>query len=296
MYARSYRAPAVIAAVMCLFSGSLLAHPGSGIAVDGEGRVYFLDTGSGLWQIDAQGKLTHMPGPAYHWMTLDADSRFANTRLPSGASGDIVQVGSNPTVLLSSDYPIAIGQDGNLYHPLGSPGDLRIMRITSSGESSVLATLPATRSYVNGLTAGPDGFLYCTVDSTILRITLEGQVSTAGIAPAHVASPPIPGITADQGAYLRGLAVGANGALYVAASGSARVLRITETRTATTLLELERPWSPTAVALGGSDVYVLEYLHTEGDVRRDWLPRVRKIAPDGTSTIIATVDQMPGAR
>lgn len=53
---------------------------------------------------------------------------------------------------------------------------------------------------------------------------------------------------------------------------------------------------PIGVALFASDVYVLEFLHTARDVRRDWLPRVRKIGADGKSTIIATVDQMPGAR
>ena len=41
---------------------------------------------------------------------------------------------------------------------------------------------------------------------------------------------------------------------------------------------------------------VLEFLRTTGDVRLDWLPRVRHIAADGRSTIIATIEQMPGAR
>ena len=44
----------------------------------------------------------------------------------------------------------------------------------------------------------------------------------------------------------------------------------------------------------GNDVYVLEYLHTVRDVRRDWLPRVRKIAANGRSIMVATLDQMPG--
>jgi hypothetical protein len=67
-------------------------------------------------------------------------------------------------------------------------------------------------------------------------------------------------------------------------------------RTITTVLQTQSPWSPTAVALDGNDVYALEFLHTTRDVRQDWLPRVRKIASDGTSRIVATVDQMPGAR
>jgi DNA-binding beta-propeller fold protein YncE len=100
----------------------------------------------------------------------------------------------------------------------------------------------------------------------------------------------------DQHPYLRGLAVDAQGVIYVADTGDARVLKITPQGKVTTLLQTESPWSPTGIALFGGDVYVLEFLHTARDVRRDWLPRVRKIASDGRSVIIATVDQMPGAR
>ena len=84
--------------------------------------------------------------------------------------------------------------------------------------------------------------------------------------------------------------------MYVADTGDARVLKIRPGGKVTTLLQTQSPWSPTAVAIFGSDVYVLEFLHTTRDVRRDWLPRVRKIASNGKSRIIATVDQMRGAR
>jgi hypothetical protein len=74
------------------------------------------------------------------------------------------------------------------------------------------------------------------------------------------------------------------------------VLKITPDGKVTTLLQLESPWAPTDVALFGDVVYVLEFLHTAEDDRLAWMPRVRKITPDGKSTIILTVDQMPGAR
>ena len=79
--------------------------------------------------------------------------------------------------------------------------------------------------------------------------------------------------------------------MYVADTGNARVLKITPHGKVTTLLQLQSPWSPTAVALSGSDLYVLEYLHTAVESRREWIPRVRKIAADGTATIIATIDR-----
>ncbi|MFY9233652.1 MAG: SMP-30/gluconolactonase/LRE family protein, partial [Fimbriimonadaceae bacterium] len=98
------------------------------------------------------------------------------------------------------------------------------------------------------------------------------------------------------GPYLRGLAVDARGYVYVAASGDGRVLLVTPDGKATTKYQAQTPWSPTAVALHGRTLYVLEYRHAEGDDRRVWLPRVRRIEAGVKSTIIATVAQMPGAR
>jgi hypothetical protein len=100
----------------------------------------------------------------------------------------------------------------------------------------------------------------------------------------------------DQHPSLRGFAVNDRGEIFVADTGDARLLKITPAGNVSTLLQTKSPWSPTAVALFGSDVYVLEFLHTVRDVRRDWLPRVRKIAANGRSTMVATLEHMPGAR
>jgi sugar lactone lactonase YvrE len=163
----------------------------------------------------------------------------------------------------------------------------------------VFATLPATVKgeplpHISGIVAGPGGSLYYTEDSAIRRINARGRISTAATIRAPGNGPSIP--ATDQHPYLRGLAVDARGVMYVADTGDARVLKITPKGKVTTLLQTESPWSPTGIALFGSAVYVLEFLHTARDVRRDWLPRVRKITSDGRSVIIATVDQMPGAR
>lgn len=289
---------AMIVAVMCL-STSVIAHPGSGIAVDRLGQVYFLDTGSGLWKIDARGKLTHLSPMLFHWLAIDANNRFANTQLPSGARGEVLRVDTNPTVLISSDYPIVVDQDGNICYPSGPTGRLQIMKMNPSGVTSVLATLPATvrgepLPHVAGIAAGPNDSLYYSEDSAIRKITAQGQISTVATIRALVDGPSIP--ATDQHPSLRGLAVDASGDIYVADSGDARVLKITPDGRVTTLLQTQSPWSPTAVALFGGDVFVLEFLHTAREVRREWLPRVRKIGSNGKSTIIATVDQMPGAR
>ena len=43
----------------------------------------------------------------------------------------------------------------------------------------------------------------------------------------------------------------------------------------------------------GEDLYVQEYLHTVIEDRRAWVPRIRKVSPDGKAAIIATVRRLP---
>src|SRR2546421_12222071 len=68
-------------AVVRLLAANLMAHPGTGIAVDRLGQVYFLDTGSGLWKIVRRGKLSKLSGLLRHALAVDANDRVANTTL-----------------------------------------------------------------------------------------------------------------------------------------------------------------------------------------------------------------------
>jgi sugar lactone lactonase YvrE len=298
---RTYLRVVFGAIVACLLLISVEAHPGSGIVVDRLGQVYFLDTGSGLWKIDTRGAVTHLSPLRNHWLAIDAGDRFTQSRLPTDPGRDwvITAAGSNPTLLISTDFPLTIGQDGNLYYPSVRESNVRILRKSSTGGTTPFVTLPrsvagAPISWINGITAAPDGSIYYTEDNAIRRITAQGAVSTVATVPALAHGPAIPG--SEKHPYLRGLKVDASGVVYVADDGDARVLKITPDGKITTLLQLESPWAPTDVALFGDIGYVMEFLHTPGDDRLAWMPRVRKITPDGKSTIILTVDQMPGAR
>src|SRR5439155_24870240 len=102
------------AVALTLFAATTaMAHPGSAIVVDRLGQIWFLDTGDGLWKIDTHGALIRIGGNRFHWMTLDQDNLFGKTTLPR----DVARVGTSPTLLIASDYPIAMGRDGNLYYP-----------------------------------------------------------------------------------------------------------------------------------------------------------------------------------
>jgi len=290
-----------LAVLVCLLSTFAVAHPGSGIVVDRLGQVYFLDTGSGLWRIDARGAVTHLSPLRNHWLAIDPGDTFTQNRLPVDAGRDwvITAVASNPTLLISTDFPLTIGQDGYLYYPSVRETNARILRKTPTGAASAFATLPRSVAgspvaWINGITAASDGSIYYTEDNAIRRINARGAVSTVATVPALAHGPAIPGN--DKHPYLRGLKVDAGGAVYVADAGDARVLKITPDGKIATLLQTESPWAPTDVALFGDVVYVLEFLHTLEEDRLAWIPRIRKITPDGRSTIILTVDQMPGAR
>ena len=288
-------------AVTCLLGASAFSHPGSGILVDRLGQIYFIDTGSGLWKIDSRGAVSHLSPLRNHWLAMDPSDRFTQARLPTDPGRDwvITAAGSNPTMLISTDFPLLIGQDGNLYYPSARETNVRILRKSATGGTSTFVTLPrsvagAALGWINGLTTGPGGSIYYTENNAVRRIAPDGTVTTIGTVTALARDPAIPGV--EQRPYLRGLKVDANGVAYVADNGDARVLKITPDGKSTTLLQLESPWAPTDVAIFGDIVYSLEYLHTPGDNRLEWMPRIRKMTSDGKSTIIMTVDQMPGAR
>ncbi|MDQ6700037.1 MAG: hypothetical protein M3Z36_07610, partial [Acidobacteriota bacterium] len=98
---------------------------------------------------------------------------------------------------------------------------------------------------------------------------------------------PVAGVVEGWRPYLRGLDVAADGAVYVAASGCGQLLKVVPDGKVTAVLKSAAPWSPTAVAVAGSDLYVLEY--AQGKTDKQSVPRVRKISADGSVTDVATV-------
>ncbi len=265
------------------------AHPGAGLAIAADGRIYFVDTGAGVFSIDASGKLTREPGPGFHWFAFDPQHRFAKTPLPSTRDAEFRSAGA---LVLSSDYPVAIGNDGKFYYPDPSGDRVRIVGIDPSGARSVRATLPPiqrrgeTVKWLNGLAAAADGSLYYAEDRAIRKIDRAGKVSTVI---ENIRVPNCGTVTEVDPPYLRGIALRSDGSLYVASSGCAAVVRVDAKGQVSTVLRASAPWSPTAVAVAGRDVYVLEYSHTGGDDRRQWLPRVRRISSSGSvSTIEAS--------
>ena len=294
------------AIVFCyLFIGHASAHPASGIAVDARGRIFFVYSGHGVMQIEPDGSLTCInPSKGGHWLCLDPEGRFSRTQPKyfQRISAD----GLSPAIIFADGgAPIAICRDGNLYyasgvdHPSESrPGGLTVARMTPDGtitqfSADIAKTLARVNEGVTGLAPGPDGSLYVASPSGVFKVDMTGSVHTIVhpvVVPDCDEDPPDHD-AARHTPFLRGIAVDASGTVYAPATSCHRVLRITPDGHVSVILKSERPWSPTAIALYGDDVYVLEYTNANGghDEGEGWLPRIRRLGRDGTLTTLATV-------
>jgi streptogramin lyase len=286
----------IFAFLQMLTSTIASAHPGSGIVVDKYGQIYFTDTGKGVWKIDANGKLIFLPASKFHWMTIDVIGQFAESPKQFGQYFERVTAqSSKPALIMCSDFPLVMGKDGNIYYADTRPGSTKIIRRTPEGKESVLVSNKIFE-FISGIAVGADGSLYITEASnananTIRKITMSGTVSIIATFVGKSAKD-LPLETVPS--YCRGLVVDSTGNIYVAATGSRSLLKITPQGKVTTILQTIIPWTPTGVAVFHGEVYVLEWHDVTPEnleVRIAYIPRVRKIGLDGKITTIAIVSR-----
>jgi sugar lactone lactonase YvrE len=249
------------------FPATARAHPGSGIVVDRAGNVYFVRAGqSVVWKLSPDGRVTKLVEDDIvrlpHHLTLGRDgtlymaSDFDGRIWRVGADGALSeQFNSNripgtSTVNVGSwGDPWTIDSAGNVY-ALSAPGGSAIVRITPNGTVTPIArNTRLGELHASTMTLGGDGALYLTDANRVWRIV--GDRATA-IAPRGV---PLDGAS--------GIAVAADGSMYVADFQSRRVIRIARDGAVTTPpalagIALSYPWGVT-VAPDGS-VYVLDHL------------------------------------
>lgn len=279
-----------------VFVTNLSAHPGSGIVLDKEGNIYFTDTGKGVWKIDKHGKLSFLPASKFHWMAIDAIGSFAGSPKSFGEYFERVTIKSNqPSLIMCSDFPLVVNKDGTIYYANTRPGLGKIIKRTPDGKESVFASNKIFE-FINGITAGEDDSIYITESSnsnanTIRKITTDGTMSIIATFVGNDAKD-LPLETVPS--YCRGLVVDSTGTIYVAATGSRSILKISPQGAISTILQVASPWTPTGVAVFHGEVYILEWhdvTRENLEVRSAWIPRVRKIGADGKQTTLATVSR-----
>ncbi len=297
---RTYLAPFAIAAQLISTALTVTAHPGSGIVADDQGNVYFTATGEwqpGLWRIDPMDQVTRLSTTGAHWLALDPRGSFADSDLEGWFRQRISPwlkrvslAGSRASVLQADGSPSVVTVDGDLCYVKG----LELARLSPDGKvTNVAAGSKETVDKlggIKGLARDEAGVIYATCPSAILTISTNGKFQTF----MHPVKVPDcdnylpPNTPAEFAPYLTGLTVGPDGAIYAAATGCRRIIRISPKREVTVLLKAEPPWSPTGVALQGQDVYVLEHTHANDDTH-EWQPRVRKLARDGKISTVVTI-------
>ena len=300
--AHRIRSAAAVLVACLLLPASARAHPGSGIVVTPKGEVFFVDnsppppegTGRGIvWRLAPDGKLTSSGDlGGGHWMSFDAAGAFQHADLAKWFRPHVMPnfqrvTPSDFSSLITTDAcPFVINRDGNLYF---ANHNTEITRLSPDGKLTDITPKlgPTTEKLggITGLACGPDRSLYAACPSAILKITTDGSVATI-VHPIELKDCDHSVDSALPDPSLRGLSIDADGTIYAAATSCRRVVKITPQGKVTSILESERPWLPTGIAVASGNVYVLEFTD-DGPTR--WRPRVRKLQADGRVTVLATI-------
>ncbi len=299
--------------ICALTAGAAHAHPAAGIVVDREGRVYFSDLTT-VWRVDAQGKLSAFrvgKNSHTHELFIDevgnvygTDNMYdPATKRHSIAVWRMTPAGEFKYVLAPTDDPprgLGMWRDraGNTF--AWERNDYRkrgawLLRRSPDGTVTRLAGSSYGHADGHGEKAsfgithftalGEDGSVYVTDESYVRRVSPDGTVTTlAGDIRIEETDKP-----QERGTptYLSGISVEPRGLVYVADFANGRVTRIAPDRKTETVFRSERPWVPNGVAFGNGALYVMEYSATTD--HGPFNTRVRKLSPDGTSTVLATV-------
>jgi hypothetical protein len=132
-----------------------------------------------VWTVDAAGKLVDLGGPAFHWMTLDSDGRFAGLRVQGGSFEFVAKAIDGGVLILSSDFPVALGNDFVCFAPYARTPPLRVSRLARDGRTEPAAVIKTRAQWLNGPAQGRDG-LYFTEDAAVKKLMSDGSVSDSG--------------------------------------------------------------------------------------------------------------------
>lgn len=310
----------IIQLVFFLFPPAAQAHIGAGIVVDRAGRVYFLDTMRNVvWTVDAEGRLKLLAEHKHSdSLVLGADGNIYCEDVITGGVWKISPQGVATEVLSKAKrsaivgwtYFLTVGADGSFYFVSGYPDQVKLHKMSPSGEGTILAGStrgtadgPAREAQFREVRAaawGADGALYLIDGDSIRKLAPDGKVTT-------LAGGPDEGYADGTGAAARfhhpsGLALDAQGNIFVADFGNRRIRKISPAGEVSTVGDAGQAWTPAGVAVAGGDLYVLERFgaYNGPSMLLTWFgdfsgnPRVRKISSDGNTAMLAKVRGLSG--
>jgi sugar lactone lactonase YvrE len=304
----------VLTTVACvLFTAEVKAHPAWGIAVDHQGQIYFSDL-ENIWKIDTQGRLSIFrageSGRHTHELNTDeagniygADNSYDPiTQRFFSAVWRLTTTGNFSYILAPTDDPpegTSIWRDrgGNMYHVTNYPErELLVLRRTPNGNvAALVGSSDVVRDYrqgvpysIGGMAFGADGALYFVHGANVSKLAIDGTMTALA---RNLVMESVSGHLAAENSptQLFGIAVDAEGNVFVADYGNRRVLKIAPNCQMTTVIRAEEPWIPTGVAVREGKLYILEHGHTPTHTPVG--TRVRKFEPDGRVALLASTGE-----
>lgn len=323
-----FRSALLLALAIIASASSAAAQTGWGFAVV-DGDFYFTDLTRGrVVELDRVGRLRVLLEDVHcHNLAPGYDGRIYGEAVGTnrGGVGGIVAVWSltpsgerawmmPPTAAPVEGVWIARDAADNSYAWQGEEGRAsRIVKRTPAGAVIALAGdgwgqadgrgTAAQFGRVGGLAVTPGGVVYVADSGHLRRIDLDGTVLTLARDAVSPKTGGLPG-RADLFNHSLGVAVGSDETVYVVDHYNQRVVRWDRARGAVVIWNGENwlsrltgggiGWYPGGIAAAGEDVYVLEVLQVPA-FAADLVgsPRIRRIAPDGSSTLIASVASAP---
>jgi len=263
------------------------------LALDGTGNAFVVQRSSPtVREVTPTGVVTAFAGSEGHFGSQDGVGASAWFNYPSG---------------------IAVDGSGNVFIP--DRDNHTIRKITSAGEVSTLAGKPNELGQANGMGAdarffGPEGvavdstgnvFVADTNNLTIRKITPDGTVSTFAGSPGHPGT--TDGIAADaRFTHPQGIAVDAQGNVYVADTHNRILRKVTPDGTVLTFAGQQDPSGSPGVSVDGTGVaarFVRPFrlaVGPGGDVFVADGALVRRVTADGTVTTVAGIPGLRGVR
>jgi uncharacterized protein (TIGR03437 family) len=261
----------------------------NGLAVDRSGSLYIADSGNGcVRRVSGDGLIATVAG----------------VPIPSSDPGD---GGLATKAALSQPFAVAFDAAGNLY----IADTISIREVTGDGIINRIAGQGGTQISPTAMAVDSTGVVYIGLNSRVARLTAGGVLTTVAGSPNIGGTYRGEGGPASQAVLetIAGLAVNANGELYLAEAFSNRILRVARDGIISTVagngdnVSAGDGGPATAATIGGpaglafdaaGNLYVAELGRSLEYPAASGLPyfsdsgrRIRKIATSGTITTVA---------
>lgn len=305
---KTTRVLTVAAGALFLGAAAASAHPGTGIVVDRQGRVYFTDLKS-VWRWEPGGRVTAVvTGKHSHALRLDEKGRVEGEHLTYDPAAKkwwtsawrleedgAVRDTAPPTEGFPFLFTAAVAPDGTRYYARvdNNRRDVsEIHRRAPDGQTELLAGgvyghadgsgRRARFGPIGALAVGPGGTLYLTDEVSVRSVSPDGQVRTLARGGPDFKPTLFERVFSGRYGKMMGLAVDGSGTVFAANFGGHCVVRVTPDGRTARVVRSKGGWSPSGVALSGDDLYVLEF--GRGDS-----VRVRRFTPPRSIATLAVV-------